>query len=426
MEPSPQGHDPRQLARHTPGPLTLPQGVSVRNTFLEFHEEAIEEGEEDDEDPWVQTPGRARRLQTDSVVERSSQSLRFSLEQNIGAALDAQRLSALTKGGDNVSQPVTVGTIATPLGETQGSEASSLPATWASEAEEEAAQALEDMGSVAQDFARTDWTSPPAKVDLQPRLVLTTPTGSVQNQEASVASSEGTDGPDQQALSVNLSEPLVLPANTSLEGKTTVMVRNIPAKFAQQKLMREINAAGFLGKYDFLYLPMHPGGRGNRGFAFINFLSTEVAEAFKLAFGGSRFRHFNNSAPLAIVPADLQGFEENAAHHLGALRSASSSGRRAPPAGHAPLFFKPLPPHLDGSEFQHQHPECAAYPQDQIQQMPMLSGGAMPMPMVPPAAPAQRIPHFCAYCGGRRSLEHRFCAFCGAPCNPPAASGLTQ
>merc|ERR1711971_1107780 len=141
-------------------------------------------------------------------------------------------------------------------------------------------------------------------------MVPTSPRGS--GAEASLQSPEDTDDPVQQALHVNLREPqkvatacepdvptvAVLPINSSsLEGKTTVMVRNVPAKFMQQKLMREINAAGFLGKYDFLYLPMHPGGRGNRGFAFINFTTPESAEAFKLAFGGSRFRHFSNSQP---------------------------------------------------------------------------------------------------------------------------------
>merc|ERR1712008_47900 len=151
---------------------------------------------------------------------------------------------------------------------------------------------------------------------------------------------------------------------------------------------------GFLGKYDFIYLPMHPGGRGNRGFGFINFTTAEAAEAFKLAFSGNRFRHFNNSQPLEIVPAARQGFDKNAAHYIGVLKSASAGGRRLipPPASHAPLFFRPLPPHLDdnflgcghSSELQHQELEhAAAYPQDQIPHSAMGLAAATPMPMAP-------------------------------------------
>ena len=254
-------------------PTTLPHGSSVRNTFLEFHEEVIE-----DEDPWLLMPGRAPRLQSDSVVERSSQSLRLSLEQNIKAALDAQRLSALSKneepapqraiGGSSPAQNL-VGTSATSLDGTWASEASSsMPATWTSEAEEEAA---EDAWGVVQDFAPSYVTlaaQAPAKV------------ATMEDQVASLQPAEDTVAFDQQVSNLNLSGPQkVLTAKSSLEGKTTVMVSNVPTKFVQQKLMREINTAGFLGKYDFFHLPMRQGGRCNHGFAYINFTLAETAEA---------------------------------------------------------------------------------------------------------------------------------------------------
>ena len=205
--------------------------------------------------------------------------------------------------------------------------------------------------------------------------------------------------------------------------------------------MQEINAAGFLGKYDFLYLPMR--GHRNRGLAFINFISTGAAEEFKLAFGGRRFRHFNKSKLLAIAPAHLQGFEENAAHYDAVFRSAKACGGWEPPAKHAPFFSRRLPRHLDddcGSDIQHQQRDFSASSQDQVnQQVTMLRIGiAQPKqdldgassqvwaaPTTHSASPTQRIAQFCAYCGGRRSQEHRFCAFCGAPCNP-SAGGMPQ
>ena len=44
-----------------------------------------------------------------------------------------------------------------------------------------------------------------------------------------------------------------------MSGNTTVMVRHIPGKCTQQKLMREINTAGFLGKFDFINLSARCG-----------------------------------------------------------------------------------------------------------------------------------------------------------------------
>ena len=57
--------------------------------------------------------------------------------------------------------------------------------------------------------------------------------------------------------------------------KTTVMLRNIPNRYSQAGLLKEIDAAGFKGSYDFFYLPMDTKNRTNVGYAFINFLSTE-------------------------------------------------------------------------------------------------------------------------------------------------------
>jgi len=131
-------------------------------------------------------------------------------------------------------------------------------------------------------------------------------------------------------------------AGGGLSGNTTVMVRHVPAKYTQQKLMREINSAGFLGKYDFFYLPMQPQSRGNRGFAFVNFATAQAAEAFYAAFHGKRLRHLRSEQPIAVMPADLQGFERNAEHYA-SLRKVGS--RRPLQSGRA-LFFKPLPPHL--------------------------------------------------------------------------------
>merc|ERR1719181_2298934 len=100
-----------------------------------------------------------------------------------------------------------------------------------------------------------------------------------------------------------------------LSGCTTVMIRNVPFRYTQRKLMKEINSSGFLGCYDFFYLPMDPRSHANRGFAFVNFMSSELAEIFYNTFHGNFLRHYSSEQPLAVMKADVQGFEGNAEHY---------------------------------------------------------------------------------------------------------------
>lgn len=127
-----------------------------------------------------------------------------------------------------------------------------------------------------------------------------------------------------------------------LQGRTTVMMRNIPCKHTPPEVMKEINDAGFLGRYDFFYLPMDSRSRSNRGFAFINFDSGAAADEFFRAFNDQRMqRRFNSEKVITVMPADLQGFEENAYHFAASFRQ-----RRKRTTESVPLFFRPLPSFL--------------------------------------------------------------------------------
>ena len=50
----------------------------------------------------------------------------------------------------------------------------------------------------------------------------------------------------------------------------------VTRKYTQRKLLRELLAAGFQGKMDFIYLPLDPRTRSSRGFAFCNFTSPQA------------------------------------------------------------------------------------------------------------------------------------------------------
>ena len=54
--------------------------------------------------------------------------------------------------------------------------------------------------------------------------------------------------------------------------RTTVMLRNMPNNYSRTMLLELLDAEGFAGQYDFLYLPMDFQSRASLGYAFINFV----------------------------------------------------------------------------------------------------------------------------------------------------------
>jgi hypothetical protein len=247
----------------------------------------------------------------------------------------------------------------------------------------------------------------------------------------------------------------IIPVPGGMGEYTTVMIRNIPSQYTQVKLMREINGAGFLGRFDFIFLPKDPRSKGNRGFAFCNFDSPQSAELFYQTYHGKKLRNFASDKVVEVVPADVQGFEGNAEHYL----SARANGRIL--SSHSkPLFLRPLPAHLtmgaaEPQQTQTQQAESAAVAssfeismmQSQMmacRMMMAMSGPAAPfpapialsqlspgMPSVlpgqsqdssaaaaaappPAAAGAATRMRFCPYCGKEKNAEFTFCPYCGS------------
>eukprot|EP00448_Togula_jolla_P023368 CAMPEP_0170574166 /NCGR_PEP_ID=MMETSP0224-20130122/3153_1 /TAXON_ID=285029 /ORGANISM="Togula jolla, Strain CCCM 725" /LENGTH=262 /DNA_ID=CAMNT_0010896801 /DNA_START=14 /DNA_END=802 /DNA_ORIENTATION=- len=99
------------------------------------------------------------------------------------------------------------------------------------------------------------------------------------------------------------------------EETTTLMLRRIPPRCTQQRLMHVINKVGFQGRYDFLYLPTHARSCNNRGFAFCNLESPEAAKEFFRLCHGRYLPTMHSKEPLDIVPAEIQGYERNVIHH---------------------------------------------------------------------------------------------------------------
>lgn len=95
---------------------------------------------------------------------------------------------------------------------------------------------------------------------------------------------------------------------------TTMMLRNIPNKYTQNSLLKEINEHGFAGTYDFFYLPMDVHNRSNVGYAFINFENPAEAERFHTSFANHRFRRFHSRKIGSVCVAHVQGLNANLRH----------------------------------------------------------------------------------------------------------------
>jgi hypothetical protein len=119
------------------------------------------------------------------------------------------------------------------------------------------------------------------------------------------------------------------------EGKTTVMVRNIPNLYTQKTLLSEVCRRGFAGSYDFFYLPMDFNKNSNAGYAFANFVDVEAVAKFREEFDNKRLDLAPGSTKfIQVVPATLQGYEANYQHFA---HSAVFNHHRQE---HAPVFVK--------------------------------------------------------------------------------------
>jgi len=99
---------------------------------------------------------------------------------------------------------------------------------------------------------------------------------------------------------------------------TTLMIRNLPYSISQDELIDDLNACGFRGLYDFLYMPYSFEGQSGKavckGYAFVNFISSAPARELVTVWHLSlRFGMSNQDQALNLSAASLQGFDANVA-----------------------------------------------------------------------------------------------------------------
>jgi hypothetical protein len=206
----------------------------------------------------------------------------------------------------------------------------------------------------------------------------------------------------------------------------TVMMKNLPNRITQETLLIEVNDAGFLGMYDFLYLPIDPDTKTNRGYAFINFITPSFALMFGTHFEGYRFNNFKSHKVVSVVPAVVQGYNANYAHYSKArLRQLSPSER--------PVFLRG--PNASGRSHEHRMKPISLIDmakrrqEDQKRAGASRSGANCEIEVssaireeisnigvegnVVGCSSDTRVAKFCPFCGGKLQATFKFCEFCG-------------
>lgn len=109
-------------------------------------------------------------------------------------------------------------------------------------------------------------------------------------------------------------------------GATTLMVRNIPPTYTQERLLLEWVPDG---TYDLLYAPRNERNMRPLGYAFINFLLHDYALQFQAKWHGMYLKNHGNTKYLDISVANLQGFENSL---MNSMTKQSSRNRDLMPA----------------------------------------------------------------------------------------------
>lgn len=149
---------------------------------------------------------------------------------------------------------------------------------------------------------------------------------------------------------------------------TTIMLCNIPKKYTPNALLQEIDEQGFVGSYNFFYLPVDGHKRSNVGYAFVNFRGSEDAQRFCTKFSGHHFQRFQSHKVSSVRAANVQGLDGNLHHfwHQSAARSGNSKCRPTVLKGNALIDVEDavgaVKPKSDMSEVKEITPQSAPAP----------------------------------------------------------------
>ena len=90
------------------------------------------------------------------------------------------------------------------------------------------------------------------------------------------------------------------------DGRTTIMIKNIPNKYTQKMLLEKIDKL-HAHRYDFFYLPIDLKNNCNVGYAFINFVHPIFILPFFEDLNAKSWERFNSEKICEITYGRIQG-----------------------------------------------------------------------------------------------------------------------
>ncbi|CAJ1396725.1 unnamed protein product [Effrenium voratum] len=120
------------------------------------------------------------------------------------------------------------------------------------------------------------------------------------------------------------------------QGRTTVMMRNLPNNYTRDMFLNMLNSNGFEARYDFIYLPFDFGRYANLGYAFVNLVDDKAVRQFWRVFQGFTDWVLPTAKVCAVTwSSPHQGLEA----HVERYRN-SPVMHKSVPSEYKPLIFK--------------------------------------------------------------------------------------
>jgi hypothetical protein len=126
------------------------------------------------------------------------------------------------------------------------------------------------------------------------------------------------------------------PVKREFAGKTTVMLRNIPNNYTRDLLIELLDAHGAKPHYNMVYLPIDFASNAGFGYAFVNFVAQQDAEAFMNRVQG--FRSWSVSSE-KVLEATWSSAHQGIDSHIARYRN-SPVMHASVPDDQRPALFK--------------------------------------------------------------------------------------
>ena len=98
-------------------------------------------------------------------------------------------------------------------------------------------------------------------------------------------------------------------AKIHLDGRTTLMIKNIPNKMDKEMLKSSLHEI-VPGRVNFLYLPIDFKNKCNVGYGFVNLSSTQDVEVVYNNFHSAKWSYLHSPKVCEITYARVQGFRK--------------------------------------------------------------------------------------------------------------------